>query len=72
LQIGPDGASIPGVVEIDPQDRTIAWWPPQEREERLARIEAQLQREPLGGPYFERLWAKDVGRLLRGWEGLPP
>jgi len=55
-----------------PSEASIAWWPPEEREERLARVEAQLAREPLWGPYLERLWAKDIASLKRDWAQLRP
>jgi len=50
-----------------PPEAEIAWWPREEREQRLAEIRARLEREPLWGPYLERLWARDVASLRREW-----
>jgi len=54
-----------------PSEESISWWRKEEREERMARLKEQLEREPLWGPYLERHWGDNVVELKRAFNKLP-
>jgi hypothetical protein len=47
------------------------WESEADHEKRLAQLAKQLEREPLWGPYLERLWSSRVAALREDWERLP-